>query len=117
MMVHHLNMDHAPACIAVAREMFGCPESVMPSEMALTDAMWDAMDTLSAREAIALRARFGFWREGNRQTYAAIGAHFGVTGGRIQQIVNKALRKMRHPSRSRCLRKVLHPEGLPAPEW
>jgi hypothetical protein len=116
-MVHHLNMDHAPACIAVTREVFGCQETVIPPEMALTDAMWDAMDTLSAREAIALRARFGFWAGAERQTYAVIGTHFGVTGPRIAQIVNKALRKMRHPSRSRCLRKLLHPDGVPEPVW
>ena len=61
------------------------------------------LETLSAREAQVLRLRFGIGERANH-TLEEVGQDFEVTRERIRQIEAKALRKLRHPSRSRMLK-------------
>jgi RNA polymerase sigma factor (sigma-70 family) len=67
----------------------------------------DKLDSLTPREAKILRLRFGLDNV-KEHTCEEIGELFKCTGGRIQQIEAKALRKMRHPSRSDDLRNLLN---------
>jgi len=69
-----------------------------------------ALDTLDERERGVLQLRFGL-EEGRSRTLEEVGREFSVTRERIRQIEAKALRKLRHPSRSRTLRDFL--EGAP----
>lgn len=62
----------------------------------------DVISTLTDREALVLYKRFAF-NGFDFRTLKALGLEFGVTGNRIRQIENKALRKLRHPSRSKCI--------------
>ena len=64
------------------------------------------LDTLSPRERRVLQLRFGL-TDGHQRTLEEVGKRFGVTRERVRQIEAKALRKMRHPSRSRRLRDFL----------
>lgn len=66
----------------------------------------EVFDTLSLREAKALNLRFGL-DDGRARTCEEVGHEFNLTGGRIQQIENKALRRLRHPTRSRELKGFL----------
>ena len=61
------------------------------------------MDTLTPREAMVLKLRFGL-EDGKARTLEEVGKQFDVTRERIRQIEAKALRKLRHPSRSKKLR-------------
>ncbi len=78
-----------------------------PSDMALRDILREqveeALKLLSAREAMVLRLRYGLY-DGRARTLEEVGREFGVTRERIRQIESKALRKLRHPSRSRKLK-------------
>ena len=64
------------------------------------------METLSEREAKVLRLRFGL-DNGRARTLEEVGKEFDVTRERIRQIEAKALRKLRHPSRSKKLKDFL----------
>ncbi len=64
------------------------------------------METLSEREAKVLRLRFGL-DDGRARTLEEVGKEFDVTRERIRQIEAKALRKLRHPSRSKKLKDFL----------
>ena len=64
------------------------------------------MDTLTDREENVLRLRFGL-DDGRIRTLEEVGKVFGVTRERIRQIEAKALRKLRHPSRSKQLKDYL----------
>jgi RNA polymerase primary sigma factor len=81
-----------------------------PSEAAsyqlLKDQVDDVLYTLSDREARVLQLRFGL-EDGRSRTLEEVGRDFGVTRERIRQIEAKALRKLRHPSRSKKLRDFL----------
>ncbi|MEO8899051.1 MAG: RNA polymerase sigma factor RpoD [Candidatus Dormibacter sp.] len=68
--------------------------------------MESVLDTLSPRERRVLQLRFGL-ADGHQRTLEEVGKRFGVTRERIRQIEAKALRKMRHPSRSTKLRDYL----------
>jgi RNA polymerase primary sigma factor len=66
--------------------------------------------TLSTREEKIIRMRFGI-EDGSERTLEEVGQSFGVTRERIRQIEAKALRKLRHPSRSGKLRALIHEVG------
>ena len=59
--------------------------------------------TLTEREADVLRMRFGMY-DGRTHTLEEVGQIFGVTRERIRQIENKAIRKLRHPSRAKKIK-------------
>ena len=83
---------------------------VSPSEAAmnlsLREKMASILRTLSPREERIIRMRFGF-EDGNQRTLEEVGQVFAVTRERIRQIEAKALRKLRHPSRSGLVRTFL----------
>ena len=85
-------------------------EATAPSDAAsltmLHAEMEDVLDTLSPRERRVLQLRFGL-ADGHQRTLEEVGKRFGVTRERIRQIEAKALRKLRHPSRSTKLRDYL----------
>ncbi|WP_283573439.1 RNA polymerase sigma factor RpoD [Ligilactobacillus aviarius] len=72
----------------------------------LKEQLNDVLDTLTDREENVLRLRFGL-DDGRTRTLEEVGKVFGVTRERIRQIEAKALRKLRHPSRSKQLRDFL----------
>jgi len=72
----------------------------------LREQVHDILDTLSDRERRVLQLRFGL-EDGRSRTLEEVGREFGVTRERIRQIEAKALRKLRHPSRSEKLRAFL----------
>ena len=71
-----------------------------------------ALETLTKREAQVLRLRFGL-DTGVTKTLEEVGLEFNVTRERIRQIEAKALRKLRHPSRSKKLKDYLIQEKVP----
>lgn len=81
-----------------------------PSDMAfrslLREQLNKVMDTLTDREARVLKMRFGY-DDGKPKTLEEVGKEFDVTRERIRQIESKALRKLRHPSRSKKLKDFL----------
>lgn len=81
-----------------------------PSDMAfrslLREQLNKVMDTLTDRESRVLKMRFGY-DDGKPKTLEEVGKEFDVTRERIRQIESKALRKLRHPSRSKKLKDFL----------
>ncbi|MGD9563223.1 MAG: RNA polymerase sigma factor RpoD [Pyrinomonadaceae bacterium] len=71
----------------------------------------EVLATLTPREEKVIKMRFGLGNTGSEHTLEEVGQHFAVTRERIRQIEAKALRKLRHPSRSRRLKAFL--EGKP----
>ena len=86
------------------------PAAVSPQEAvihaSLAEHTREALDTLAPREAKVLRMRFGIGEAVN-YTLEEVGRDFDVTRERIRQIEAKALRKLRHPTRSRTLKAFL----------
>ncbi|MDO5023035.1 MAG: RNA polymerase sigma factor RpoD [Eubacteriales bacterium] len=76
------------------------------SNSMMKELLWEVLDTLTPREAKVLRLRFGL-DDGNPRTLEEVGKVFHVTRERIRQIEAKALRKLRHPSRSKKLKDFL----------
>ncbi len=73
------------------------------SNAMLAEALREILDTLTEREADVLRMRFGMY-DGRTHTLEEVGQIFGVTRERIRQIENKAIRKLRHPSRAKKIK-------------
>ncbi len=86
-------------------------EASQPSEEAsytlLREQLEEVLSTLTPREEQVLRMRFGL-TDGKPHTLEEVGKEFNVTRERIRQIESKALRKLRHPSRSKKLRDFLN---------
>ncbi len=76
------------------------------SFMLMKEQLMGVLDTLTQREEKVLRLRFGL-DDGRQRTLEEVGREFNVTRERIRQIEAKALRKLRHPSRSKKLRDFL----------
>ena len=72
----------------------------------LKEQLAEVLQTLTPREAKVLSLRFGL-EDGNPKTLEEVGKEFNVTRERIRQIEAKALRKLRHPSRSKKLKDFL----------
>ena len=72
----------------------------------LREQLDEVLETLTMREKRVLELRFGL-EDGRSRTLEEVGQHFGVTRERIRQIEAKALRKLRHPSRSKRLKDFL----------
>ncbi len=77
----------------------------------LKEQIEDALKTLTEREAKVLKMRFGLG-DGNEHTLEEVGQQFKVTRERIRQIEAKALRKLKHPSRSRKLKSFTNDQPL-----
>ena len=86
-------------------------ETPAPAEAAsfalMKEQLLDVLDTLTPREEKVLRLRFGL-DDGHQRTLEEVGREFKVTRERIRQIEAKALRKLRHPSRSKKLKDFLN---------
>ncbi len=84
--------------------------SLSPSDAAISNSLQEQTDamlkTLTPREERVIKMRFGL-EDGSEHTLEEVGQSFAVTRERIRQIEAKALRKLRHPSRSRNLRSYL----------
>lgn len=76
------------------------------AQQVLRERLDEVLQTLSSREQKVLRLRFGL-DDGRERTLEQVGQEFGVTRERIRQIEAKALRKLRHPSRSRKFKDFL----------
>ncbi|MBQ5686321.1 MAG: sigma-70 family RNA polymerase sigma factor, partial [Ruminococcus sp.] len=85
-------------------------DSPAPAEAAsytlLREQLSEVLHTLTPREEQVLRLRFGL-DDGHTRTLEEVGKKFNITRERIRQIEAKALRKLRHPSRSRKLKDYL----------
>ena len=73
------------------------------SNTLLAEALQEILGTLTEREADVLKMRFGMY-DGRTHTLEEVGQIFGVTRERIRQIENKAIRKLRHPSRAKKIK-------------
>ena len=73
----------------------------------MKEQLEEVMNTLTPREAKVLKLRFGL-EDGRTRTLEEVGKEFKVTRERIRQIEAKALRKLRHPSRSKKLRDYMN---------
>ena len=74
-----------------------------PADAMLAEALAEILGTLTEREADVLKMRFGMY-DGRTHTLEEVGQIFGVTRERIRQIENKAIRKLRHPSRAKKIK-------------
>jgi RNA polymerase primary sigma factor len=86
------------------------PDAISPieavSETMLREQVAKVLDSLEGREERVIRLRFGL-DDGRPRTLEEVGKEFGLTRERIRQIESHALRKLRHPSRSRKLREFV----------
>ncbi len=89
----------------VADEEVSAPTDDTSKEL-LKQQLLGVLETLSPREQKVIELRFGL-RDGKPRTLEAVGREFGVTRERIRQIEAKAIRKLRHPSRSKLIKDYL----------
>jgi len=89
----------------VADEEVSAPTDDTSKEL-LKQQLLEVLGTLSPREQRVIELRFGL-RDGKPRTLEAVGREFGVTRERIRQIEAKAIRKLRHPSRSKLIKDYL----------
>ena len=103
--------EAASGVTAVYAEADVPAEVTVPAEAAsqtlLKEQLADVLKTLTPREEKVLRLRFGI-EDGHTRTLEEVGKEFNVTRERIRQIEAKALRKLRHPSRSKKLKDFLN---------
>ena len=78
------------------------------SHTMLREQLFEVLHTLTPREEQVLKLRFGL-EDGRMRTLEEVGSVFNITRERIRQIEAKALRKLRHPSRSKRLKDYLDP--------
>ncbi|TGD33406.1 RNA polymerase sigma factor RpoD, partial [Salmonella enterica subsp. enterica serovar Poona] len=97
--------DHSPLCDCILDTTLELPLDSATTE-SLRAATHDVLAGLTAREAKVLRMRVGIGLN-SAHTLEEVGKQFDVTRERIRQIEAKALRKLRHPSRSEVLRSFL----------
>ena len=86
-------------------ERFSCTFD-LGNSLEKKEQLSEVLDTLTPREEKVLRLRFGL-EDGRSRTLEEVGKEFNVTRERIRQIEAKALRKLRHPSRSKKLKDFL----------
>jgi len=89
--------------IKIAQEPISLETPIGEEEDSLREQIEEALKSLTEREAKVLKMRFGLG-DGNEHTLEEVGQQFKVTRERIRQIEAKALRKLKHPSRSRKLK-------------
>jgi RNA polymerase primary sigma factor len=91
-------------------ELLEDPDAISPldavSDQLLREQVERVLDSLDGREQRVIRLRFGL-DDGRTRTLEEVGHEFGLTRERIRQIESHALRKLRHPSRSRKLREFV----------
>ncbi len=80
--------------------------STIKTEAGLKERLNSVLETLRPDERRVLQLRFGL-EDGQSRTLEEVGREFGITGSQIRQIEGKALRKLRHPSRSLKLREYI----------
>ena len=98
-----VNDIHRAPCGSIAIQTI---DYTQPKIFALPIQIDDVLSTLTPRERRVLQLRFGL-EDGRSRTLEEVGKEFSVTRERIRQIEAKALRKLRHPSRSRKLKDYL----------
>jgi len=89
----------------LADEIIKAPDEIASREL-LKEHIDEILETLSLRERKVLELRFGL-RDDRQRTLEEVGKEFGVTRERIRQIEAKALRKLKHPTRSKKLKDYL----------
>ncbi len=99
--------------VGLLRAIFGSPDLVVKKSQQnrLTGAVAYAVSTLTERECRVILLRFGL-EDGRRRPLLEVAKEFGVTRERIRQIEAKALRMLRHPSRSKSLREMADPASM-----
>ena len=101
----------APADSGILNDYIPDEDASEPAEAAsftlLKEQLMEVLSTLTPREEKVLRLRFGL-EDGRTRTLEEVGKEFNVTRERIRQIEAKALRKLRHPSRSKKLKDFLN---------
>jgi RNA polymerase primary sigma factor len=97
-------LERAAQRVMQARRAARHPVSL--AQALLRDTVHNVLGSLSQRESRIIALRFGL-DDGRQRTLEEVGREFGVTRERIRQIEAKALRKLRHPSRSKKLRDYL----------
>ncbi len=94
------------ACSYIIEDQKALAPADAASHQLLKEQVEDVLDSLTQRERRVLQLRFGL-DDGRSRTLEEVGREFGVTRERIRQIEAKALRKLRHPSRSKKLKDYL----------
>lgn len=105
-----LGEDDGTRLVDFLRDTTGLSPAEAMIRVNMKDKTAELLRTLNAREEKVIRMRFGL-EDGSEHTLEEVGQRFEVTRERIRQIEAKALRKLRHPSRSGRIRAFLADEG------